>query len=59
MGKLSRISAIAASAVITAASCPMVPVSAEEVSQTRSVVIDGSRANTSENMLYRGNGMVS
>lgn len=59
MGKLSRISAIAASAVITAGSCPMVPVSAEEVSQTRSVVIDGSRANTSENMLYRGNGMVS
>ena len=59
MDKLSKVSALAASALITAASCAAVPVSADNVSLTRSVVIDGSKANTKENMLYRGNGMVS
>ncbi len=52
---------IAAAAMCVPAALSAVPAAhafAEE-SAVREVVIDGSRLNTAENMLYRGNGMVS
>lgn len=57
MGKFKRLAAAAMGAAIMAASVPCIPAYAEEL--TMNITIDGNKANTGENYLYRGAGMVS
>lgn len=52
-----KIAAAAACAVFACANIPLV--SADEETMTMNIIIDGAKANTAENMLYRGSGMVS
>ena len=62
MGKLRKTSAVIAGAVMAASVLPSFSGTAANKTSaeiTRSVVIDGKTANKAENMLYRGNGMVS
>ncbi len=58
MAYLKRIAAIAA---CTAFACVNIPLAAanEEVKAMNNITIDGNKANTAENMLYRGSGMVT
>lgn len=57
MIKIKRIIAAALCAAFVGAAIPTV--SAEEEVNPVNIVIDGARANTAENMLYRGSGMVT
>lgn len=52
-----RIAAAAACAIFACANIPSV--SADEEAKAMNIIIDGTKANTAENMLYRGSGMVS
>ncbi len=56
---LNRVSGALIALAVAAGAIPVRTAHAESASLTRDVVIDGSKANTNENMLYRGNGMVS
>ena len=58
MSIFKRIAAAVICVLTALSAVPAVPAFAEE-STVRQVVIDGSRLNTAENMLYRGIGMVS
>ena len=60
MNTRKRITAAAVSLAVALAAVPRVPVYAQQAAaDTRQVVIDGKKANTLENMRYKGNGMVS
>ena len=60
MTRFKRIVAALAGLAIALCALPKVAVSADsEAANTHDITIDGSRANTKENMLYKGNGMVS
>ena len=56
--KLAKIAAAAVCAA-AAANSVILPAAAEQEVQTMNIMIDGKNANTLENMLYRGVGMVS
>lgn len=56
--KLAKITAAAVCAA-AAANSVILPAAAEQEVQTMNIMIDGKNANTLENMLYRGVGMVS
>ena len=58
MNVLKRIAAAALALVFSAGVAPINKAIAEAGDST-DIVIDGSKANTAENMLFRGNGMVS
>ena len=60
MNLIKRITAVIASALITLSLAPDRVVYAEgNAKDVRQISIDGAKANTKENMLYKGNGMVS
>lgn len=58
---MTRLKKFAAIAACTAFACANIPLAAanEEVKAMNNITIDGNRANTAENMLYRGSGMVT